>query len=49
MQYRNLGNSDLKVSRICLGTMTLEHSKLQKPKESRAEIYEQLNSALPIS
>ncbi len=37
MQYKNLGNSDLKVSRICLGTMTFGEQN------SEQEAFEQLD------
>lgn len=40
MQYRQLGNSDLKVSAICLGTMTYGDQNTQ------AEAHEQLDYAL---
>ena len=39
MQYRNLGNSDLKVSRICLGTMTFGEQNNEQ------EAFEQLDYA----
>ncbi|MGB1206853.1 MAG: NADP(H)-dependent aldo-keto reductase [Chitinophagales bacterium] len=39
MEYRNLGNTDLKVSVICLGTMTFGEQN------SEAEAHEQLNYA----
>ncbi|MGB7816578.1 MAG: aldo/keto reductase, partial [Methylotenera sp.] len=40
MQYRQLGNSDLKVSSVCLGTMTYGDQNTQ------AEAHEQLDYAL---
>ena len=39
MQYRNLGNSDLKVSRICLGSMTFGEQNNEQ------EAFEQLDYA----
>ena len=40
MNYKNLGNTDLKVSTICLGTMTWGEQNSQK------EAFEQMNYAL---
>jgi aryl-alcohol dehydrogenase-like predicted oxidoreductase len=43
MQYTMLGNSDLKVSRVCLGTMTFG------TQNSEADAHRQLDFALAVA